>query len=334
MGLTYCCAEDRDGAEIGLKLLVLSVAEHSPGVPLVMYRPRPLPEFALWLRRFPQVRLIAEPLPGASSWNTKPHALLPWVQEDGDVAVWLDSDVMLSGDPRVRFQSLSEETLGITEEPSSHPDPGMRPRTEAWGLEPGRERGITVNSCVIRVTVRHRALLLAWRGLLEQPDYRDWQARPVSERPVAMKTDQDVFNALLGAKKFEDIPVVLFRSGREVIHSGGALAYTLADRLMGLFRPMPTFIHAISVKPWVILHLREDLTGRMWWWRRLLQEMSPYVALARRYRGQVDEPMAWLDWRTPFGGMMRVLGCGHWALRGLPVTAAATLLRCLRRTSP
>lgn len=329
MGLTYCCAEDRKGAEIGLKLLVLSVARHSPGVPLHLHRPHPLPEFVAWLRRFPQVRLFPDPLPGASDWNTKPHALLPALAGDDDVAVWLDSDLMLAGDPRPWFAGLGPGEIGLAEEPASHPDPGMALRTRGWGFTPGPDRGITINSCVIRVTPRHRRLLERWKECMARDDYRAWQARPVGERPPAMKSDQDVLNALLGAEEFQDLRVRLLRSGREVVHCGGALAYGLAERVAGLAGPHPLFLHAISVKPWMILNPGQALAGRMWWWRRLNQELSPYVAHARRYRDAVDEPTRWMDWRTPTGTALRLLGLGHWALRGLPVTAAATVVQRL-----
>jgi hypothetical protein len=324
--LIFCFAEDREGAEIGLKLGILSLTEHCPGVPIVLYRPAPIPSFTAWLRQFPDVRLVSEPLSGAFSWNCKPHAMLPLLDE-ADEVVWLDSDMMVSGDPRPLFSRLGPETLGITQEPPSHPDQGSAIRTQGWGLKIGRPRDFTLNSSALRTTHHHAPLLRRWMDLMTRPDYVQCHERPVTERPVAMKGDQDVLNALLGSDEFTELPVRVFWNGRDVIHSGGALAYPLTKRLAGLFRPMPTFVHAISLKPWMILVRGKNLPGRWWWWRQLNQEISPYVALAKRYRARTAEPMPWLDWSTPLGTVLRVSGLGHWALRGLPVTAASTFLK-------
>lgn len=329
MKLTFCAAEDRKGAEIGLKLLVASVAEHCPYVPLHLHRPDPLPEFATWLKRFPQVRLFPERPPGAHQWNCKPQSLTPELSEPDSEAVWLDSDLMLTKDPRPLFRQLSPDQLGITQEPPSQADQGSLLRTKAWNLPVGRELPQTLNSCVLRVTRQHLPLLARWRELLESPEYVAIQGRPVSERGVAFASDQDVLNALLGSKEFANVPIGMFRNGVDVIHCGGALGYSISERLAGLFLPRPTFFHAISVKPWVVLS-GVPLPGQSAWFRRLMHEVSPYLAYARRYRNVVDDPCEWLDQSSPVGLAMRAAGLGHWALRGLPITVAATLLRRVR----
>lgn len=329
MKVTFCTAEDRRGAEIGLKLLVASVAEHCPDVPLVLYRPEPLPEFTAWLAKFPQVRLVSVPLPGAHQWNCKPHALQPALPDDDHEAVWLDSDLMLTRDPRPLFRSWTPDVLGITQEPPNQPNQGSVQRTRDWKLPVGRELPQTLNSCVLRVTRRHLPLLRQWQELLERPEYLAIQARPVEERGVSFASDQDVLNAVLGSQEFAAVPIGLLRNGVDVIHSGGALAYSISERLAGLFRPQPMFLHAISVKPWVVLN-GAPLPGQAAWFRRLMHEVSPYLAYARRYRPALEEPCPWMDHRTLLGTALRVVGLGHWALRGLPVTMAATVLSRVR----
>ncbi len=46
MKTIFCLAEDRRGAEIGLKLAVLSLAEHCPDSRVVLFRPASAPGFA------------------------------------------------------------------------------------------------------------------------------------------------------------------------------------------------------------------------------------------------------------------------------------------------
>lgn len=329
MKTIFCLAEDRAGAEIGLKLAILSAHRHCPDVPVVLYRPDPIPSFIAWLKDFPNVRLVTEPLPGASSWNCKPQAMLPLLDSDPEAeVVWIDSDLILAKDPRLLFRRLTPETLGITQEPPSQPDQGTRRRTEGWGFTVGNARSFTMNSCVVRVTRHHRRLLERWLACLNHPQYIAYAKRPLEERPLHYLTDQDVLNAIIGSEEFVDMPLGLFVNGRDVLHSGGALAYSISERLRGLFLPIPTFVHAIAIKPWMILG-RKDLKGRWWWWRKLHQEISPYVALAREYQQAIQEPAEWMTAGSLSGRLLRCLGFGHWSLRGLPVTVLATLLNRL-----
>lgn len=333
MKTIFCLAEDRHGAEIGLKLAILSLAEHCPGVPVALYRPAPVPSLVEWLKRQPQVRLIAEPLPGASEWNCKPHALLPLLADADTEAVWIDSDLMVTRDPRPLFAAVSDATLVVAQEASTQAHQGTEMRTRGWELPVGRAFPRTFNSCVIRTTRHHRRLLERWRELLDDPRYVAASRIPVAERlqqAPHLWCDQDVLNALIGAAEFTDLPVRPLTHGRDLLHTGGALGFTVGERLRGLFQPVPTFLHAIAGKPWVLLEPCKRQPGRFAAFRRLQQELSPFVAHARRYREQTDEPMDWLDQRTGPGTLLRALGLGHWALRGLPVSVAVTLARALK----
>ncbi len=52
---------------------------------------------------------------------------------------------------------------------------------------------------------------------------------------------------------------------------------------------------------------------------RLFLEISPYLTLARRYEAELAPHTAWLHYRTALGSLLRALGCGHYALPGLPL---------------
>jgi hypothetical protein len=126
----------------------------------------------------------------------------------------------------------------------------------------------------------------------------------------------------------------VLRSGVDIIHAGGALGYSLGERLEGIFRRKPAFLHASGGKPWFWLgddeHPEWSRTDFFGWHRRLLQELSPYLAEARKYRYDLGMDAPWMARGTALGTGLRLFGLGHFALRGLPVTVVATLLAALK----
>lgn len=329
--LAFCLAEDRTDCETGLRLAILSLRRHVPEAPIFVYRPSPTPDFVVWLRKVPQVTLIPNRPEAAESWNCKPHALRPLLAQGYRQVVWLDSDVIVTRDVRAYFGTLSEQTMVSAQEPRSLPHQGLLQRTLGWGLEPGRNLPITLNSAVLRVTQEHASILSRWIECMRDPRYTAAQALPLEQRPLHMMGDQDVLNALLGAKEFASVPIRVLETGVDIIHAGGALGYSLHERLSGLLRAKPAYVHATAGKPWLWLgnHERWSRADFVSWHRRLLQEVSPYVAEARKYRDEMEVDTAWMDRASGVGIVLRALGLGHYALRGLPITLVATLLRAL-----
>jgi hypothetical protein len=334
--MAFCLAEDRASGEIGLRLAILSLVRHCPDTPVYVYRPPLSPRFAPWLRQFPQVILNESAPVGAYSWNCKPQALKPLFEKGHRELIWLDSDIIVTRDCRALFSALDERVLSIAQEPTSLPHQGTAARTRGWNLEPRRSLPITLNSAVLRVTVRHERLLDRWAEHLADPRYVATQTLPLENRPLHLMGDQDVLNALLGSPEFADIPLQVLGSGTDIIHAGGALGYSLSERLHGTLKPMPAFVHAAAGKPWLWLGGDPHWSKRNFfgWHRRLLQELSPYVAESRRYRAQLGDDSSWMDRRTATGTVLRALGFGHFALRGLPLTIAATIMTRAARNRP
>jgi len=325
--IAFVMAEDRADMEAGLRLAILSVCAHCPDTPICVYRPPHHPQFGEWVRQFPQVQWIPNSPAGANSWNCKPQAIKPLLEAGHRSAVWLDSDMIVTRDCRPLFQNLDDRAFAVTQEPSSLGHQGTALRTRAWRLEARRALPFTLNSSVLRVTKHHHALLERWGQYLADPEYLACQSKPLEERPVHMASDQDVLNALIGAPEFADIPLHIFRSGRDIIHCGGALGYSWTERLRGCLKPKPTFLHATAGKPWLWLGGAPYWSRRDYfsWHRRLLQELSPYLAESRRYRSRLDQETGWMDRRTGTGTLLRFLGFGHFALRGLPLAVAAAV---------
>jgi len=332
LGPAFCLAEDRTVCETGLRLAILSLSRHCANVPVYVYRHHPTPAFTQWAERFTQVTLIPERPVGAESWNCKPHALLPIIARGHSAAIWLDSDIILTRDCSSLLFPLEPEIFVITQEPASLPSQGTESRTLGWNLEVGRRLPITLNSSVLRVTQKHVSLLEQWRALLNDSTYIRVQQLALEERPLHMMSDQDVLNGLLGCRDFSSVPLKILRSGDDIIHCGGALGYSLHERARGVFRRVPTFLHATAGKPWLWLGGQPEWSQRTFfsWHRRLLQETSPYLAEAKKYESQLEEDASWLRTRTGIGVALTLLGLGNVALRGLPLTIAATAIRSIR----
>ncbi|MEQ1871277.1 MAG: hypothetical protein ABL961_14785 [Vicinamibacterales bacterium] len=333
-GIAFCLAEDRADCGTGLRLAILSLARHCPGAPVYVYRPED-PEFAQWVARFPAVTHISDRPTGATSWNCKPQALRPLLEAGYDEAVWLDSDLVITRDCRALFSQLAVETLAVAQEPSSQRYQGTQFRTTGWGLPSGRELPATINSSVVRVTRHHAQLLDRWLALLSDPAYLAAQQLPLEQRPLHLMGDQDLLNALVGSAEFASLPIRLIATGREIIHCGGALGYSIAERAGGLFSKKPTFLHATAGKPWLWLgdHPYWAGHGFFGWHRQLLQELSPYVFEARTYAADLGEPRGWLEKHTTAGMILRAVGFGHFALRGLPLTLVGAGLTLFGRKS-
>jgi hypothetical protein len=328
---TYCLAEDRE--DTGLRFAIASLRRHCPATPITVYRDEPSSEFADWIARRPGITLMSRRPNGAESWNCKPHTLIPLLEGEFKEAVWLDSDILVTRDPSPLFDGLPENVLVAAEEAPNMPHQGTEPRTRGWGLPIGRSLPQTVNSCVLRVTRAHLPLLRRWRELLDDPNYRDAQRRPLAERPLHHMSDQDVLNALVGSAEFASYEMRYLRGGVDVLHSGGSAGYSLRLRGRGLFRPTPTFLHAIAGKPWWIFTDEYQRTHPPGYTklRRLLQEVSPYVREACKYREDVGVDCPWIDARSPLGVGLRIIGLGHFALRGLPLAAVAQAITLVRR---
>jgi hypothetical protein len=334
--IAFCLAEDRLDCETGLRLAILSLSHHSPGTPIYAYRPALTPDFELWVRRFPNVTVFPKRPAGASDWNCKPQALRPLLEKGHRQVIWLDSDVMVTKDCRPLFAGHDDRVLVMAQEPACQPDQGTALRTRAWGFEVGRSLPFTLNSAVLCVTQHHLPLLDRWERLLSDPRYQSSQKLPLDKRPLHMSGDQEVLNALLGSPDFANIPITVVGTGTEILHLGGELGYSTMERLRGLFLPKPTFLHAIAGKPWLWLSgdphwSKPDLFG---WHRRLLQELSPYVYESRRYDSQLGADSGWMYRRTAVGTLLRLLGFGHFGMRGFPLTLGADTIRKLKMLSP
>jgi hypothetical protein len=323
-----CIAETRASAEVPLKLTLLSIAAHNSDVVIHLCYPPADERFANWLERVPQVRLTTNPIRGASGWNIKPYALMDLLDEGINEAVWIDSDVIVTGEIRPKFARLGPDTLVVTEEGLSGLQDPDALRARAWRFKVGRTLPFAANTGVLRVCREHLPLLQAWRGLLESSEYRAAQHLPWNQRPPHMYGDQDVLTALLTSEAFAQIPVHFLRRGRDVIQYYGPFGYTLGERVRTIVRGMPTFIHAQVGKPWEAK--ATDAANAREWFGQVYLELSPHTLAARHYRHLLDADAPWMEPRHPLSRALRAGGLYYPPLVGLPLAVVADAFRVFK----
>ena len=100
-GMAVVCYEDRPECLTGVKFLALSLAMHSPKVPIYFYSPRDkvTEAFRRWVdRRAPQVQIRDVPLGCPAGWSAKPFILREALERECETAVWIDADILVTDD--------------------------------------------------------------------------------------------------------------------------------------------------------------------------------------------------------------------------------------------
>lgn len=312
--MKICAYEDRPSDLIGLKLLVLSVLRRCPDASIELTVPGAPDAFVRWAEARPNVVVRPEPIAGRAGYDIKPYLLLKLLESGEREAIWIDSDIIVTGDVRRFFANLHDTTIVVAEEYFGARAQGGTIRTEGFGLPIGRPLPSTVNSCVVRVTPAHRRLLMAWDTLLSSEAYRSAQAKRWDERPLSMLGDQDVLTALLGSAEFMDIPIRWIRRGAEIAHCFQYGGYAAHERLRNvLLRSAPAFVHSQGQKPW------RPPDGA----RTLHLELSPYTLAALDYVNELGEESTWASPTLPLARLLRRLFRDDITTSGLAQAIAA-----------
>jgi hypothetical protein len=284
-GRIVCIAENQAWCVSGVRLLIASLARHSPDLAVHLFFPNPPAEFQAFLRRYPAVAINRHPLAGEwRSYDIKPTAMRTLLTAGHDDVLWIDSDILVTRGIRPLFADLPAGLIVATEEAlcSNHGDADAL-RTRLWGFAVGRVLGCTVNTGVVRLGADHLPLVAEWARLLGTETYRAAQRLPWDQRSPHLLGDQEVFTALLGSSNFTSFPVRLLWRGIDIVQFFGSTGYTVRERIGHLRRP-PAFIHAQGAKPWARV-AGSSKAGAANRFLRAYADLSPYAAAARAYPG-------------------------------------------------
>lgn len=328
MKSTICIVEDRPTFEQSLKLLLLSLTVHSPGVAINLFYPPAGPEFFQWAEGYPHVR-VQTWRPKGTGWDVKPEAALALLREGFDEVIWIDSDVIVCRDAVAPFCGLTKETFATTIDiPSSRRNGTAASRARSWGFEVRRELPFNLNSGVFRATSNHQRLLERWAKLLTSPDYVACQRMEWQARPFHLLGDQDILAALLCSTEFFDVPVHYLRSGADILHFCGVTGYPLTTRMHNLLFGLPAFVHSMGPKPWA--HRWGGASrGLLGWFEDRYLDLSPYTLYAVRLGRRAGLHCDWMEPHSWFSRALRALGAGCAPLTGLPIAALADFFRLL-----
>lgn len=312
-----CVAENRTWCEPGIRLLIASLARHSPDLTIELFYPVAPASFVEWVANYPRVRLNSLTLPEPwRGWNIKPEALLALLNGGYDDVLWVDTDIIVAKDINLIYRGLSMDTLVVAEEAlcSSHYD-GDAMRARLWGLEIGRALPFQLNGGVVGFTKRHIEFLEDWRKVLNSDEYLEAQKLPWDKRPRHFMADQEVLTAMLCGKQYASLPLHFLYRGKSIIQYFQANCYTLRERFYNLTRGMPFFIHSQGHKVWTPL---PEVSGFKAKSLNLYQRMSPYIFEARNYR-DVLEDTRWLEPQSAMDRALTAMSLGKAPLGGLPI---------------
>jgi hypothetical protein len=325
--------EDRPNVLLGVQLAALSLAKHSPELPILAIVPGAPDSFLEWAERVPSmtVRANRDGVVG-QGWNVKPSVLQTALAEGYDEALWFDTDMIVTGDIQARLARIDSKAVVATEEYYWGHHQGSTGRTSGLGMTPGRTFESTVNTCLLRVGKAHTDLVQDWYDVLASDEYVAAQKLTGQYRPLHLWSDLHVFTGLLGSTKYADVPVVQLRRGADIAQCYGPSGYTVRERIQS-GRSLPLLVHAMGNKPWAN---RTPPPGSNMRVRALRafdsvhQDLTPYVEVAREYRGQFEGDDQWLTPATRTGAALIRLMPNHPALRELPLAVVDTLQRRTR----
>ncbi|MCU0534007.1 MAG: hypothetical protein MUD14_08930 [Hydrococcus sp. Prado102] len=337
--MIVCIHEDRVEYLVGLKLTLLSLIHHCPGLPVFVSYPHSSASFRSWAKTLPNVYLLDAPELSGLGWNVKPTLLLYCLEKGYSNAIWIDADIIVNRDFRQHFAKLDDKTLVVAQEYYWAPEQGGNHRAVTWGLKPARNLSASVNSGVVRVTPYHTEILKAWQVLLNHPAYQLAQSQPTSNRPLAMLSDQEVLTALLGAEEFACVPLEMLKRGRDIVQCFKMSGYTPAERINSLFQAPPFFIHAMGGKPFTRSASPRALWQEARSFRQRLQtyydyvhqELTPYTTIARQYQDRLDEETSWMNIKSLPAKFLSTLFLRHPTLQELPLSLLEAGARRLRR---
>ena len=326
MKSTICIAEDRVACEPSLKILLLSLNAHCPGIEINLFYPPANQNFLAWIEKYPQIRLQTDHLAQGFRWNVKPQAIMRLLDRGFDEVIWIDSDVIVTRNIAPIFSGLESQILLISDEGRDRNALNAH-RTRLWDLPVGRVLPFVLNSGVFRATKDHYPLMQRWWELLQSKEYQMAQQKGYTQSPIHMKGDQDVLTALLVSSEFSHIPIRLLRRGRNLVLFDGIFGYTVGNRLRNLFRGASPLIHITGLKPWSAKWPLERPMRLKDYIERVYFDVSPYTLSALRFRGELECDTGWMEPHCLLSRILRVSGMGCQPLVGLPIAVLADLVR-------
>ncbi|MGP1254071.1 MAG: hypothetical protein ACTS10_06655 [Kiloniellales bacterium] len=321
INVNFCIYEDRPEDFIAVKILIMSICKKYPNSKIYMMgKSCANIDFNEKVNEKYIIR-IPEFSPKSSGWNVKAECLLFLLENYVDDVTWIDSDMIFLRPLPEQILREDMSCLVVAEEPRSVIRQGSRYRTEAWGLEPGQVITRTINNCILRATKHHESLLLEYMSMLHSQEFVDAQKKPFHLRERHLAGSQDALTALIGSKKYQNLPIRWVRSGKEIAQCFGPDGFSILDRIYCMINGGPSVVHAQGPKPWKNLDHRP-----------LYLELSPYIYFAKEYTDYLE--MENLDWTTMLsrtGKTIDILAFKNPYLRGMPIIFIHKIKNYMRR---
>jgi hypothetical protein len=311
---------------MGAKLLALSLEKHCRDFTLFLGVLEENADFSDWLRRHaPHVVLVRLHafIRGASLKHVKPVLILELFSRGITDVTWLDTDLIVLRNLEPLLEPLDNQTLLVAQD-MDYDFQFHEKLLQHYRLTPSRKLEYCVNTCVLRATTQHAALMEKYQAFLLDPFFLEQQGKSESEKLPEFAFEQKILELLVSSEGEEWRPeytVKFIPEGSGIIQELGVTTYGLRDRLLnGLGFNKPWFAHIPgAVKPW-------DSNTRS----RYYRGASVYSSFAENYKDQMEEDMSWANSSGASSRIARFLYFGkpHWM--GWAHCLAGKLWRFLR----
>lgn len=288
-GRRFVVAESRGEAAPGLMIAVLSLCRWTTRETPIEVSLGPelhhLGDRLLDLE--PRLEVRHEDGEYSGSWNVKPLHLVRMLGAGADEAVWLDSDMVVTG-PLGDLLDRYHGAFVATDDVWFAKAPDEDPRHAGWGWRRGgRVMTSVANSGLVKAEASHLPLLEDWAAMLADPRYVRAQSSDYEGRAHHLVGDQDVLTALLESDRHEDVDLVQLRRGTEVSQAYRGFGASTAERWHTRGR-LPVVVHAMGPKPWAPTRKAAQ---------RLERAVHPYTLAARPYRLALGDLGGWIPGR-------------------------------------
>ena len=277
----------RLNAAAGLAVLIASLGEHMPDVPLVILHTKPCENVKKFAKKFGPQCIFKEVCESEyRRWYSKPNAISLMLNEGYERVCWIDSDILIAKNCEEILFPSNDDVVRTAQSVNGPPCNPERHRL-FFGCAPKFDPGVSISSSIVSVTKNHRSIIELWQKLIVNGK------NIIEKNSEILFGDQEILETAI--MNISDNNIVFSPILDEVEHLICSKSIGIRGSTRSILRKPPPLIHAPFYKPWWPLDRAYEYGSRAY------LDSVPYTVEARRFTQkikQIDE-VPFLDWLSP-----------------------------------